>query len=253
MSVAVVTGGGKGIGLAIVDRLAREGWHVVAAGRDEQALQHAAGKLASEGLGVEPVRCDVTDEASVAALFEQVGSSWGTPDLLVNNAGIPGTTVPTPQLTRADWDQVLAVNLTGPMLCCRAVLPGMLTRGSGHIVNVGSMTGKRPLTYRVAYAASKLGLVGFTRSLAEEVGQGGVRVNAISPGAVSGERIERVVEAQATSRGITLERARDEFTAGAPLRRFVEPNEVAEAVVALHGMTGVTGVDLNVTAGLVMY
>ncbi len=253
MSCAVVTGGAKGIGFAIAERLAEDGWTVVAAGRDEKALADAASVLQSRRLEIDVAPCDVTDEESVARLFELCVARYGWPDLLVNNAGIPGATVPTVELRRQDWDDVLAVNLTGPMLCCRAVLPGMLERGSGHIVNIGSITGKRPLTQRVAYASSKLGLVGLTRSLAEEVGPAGIRVNAVSPGPVFGERIERVLKGQARARGVTVEEARADFTSGSPLRRFVEAREVADAVVALHALTGVTGMDLNVAAGLVMY
>lgn len=253
VNVAVVTGGSKGIGAAVVERLARDGWRVVSAGRDEPALAAGVEALVAEGHEATAVRCDVTDEASVAELASRCAERYGWPDLLVNNAGIPGATVATAALDRADWDRVLAVNLTGPMLCARAVLPAMTERGSGHIVNVASITGKRPLGHRAAYAASKLGLVGFTRSLAEEVGPAGVRVNAISPGPVTGDRIEGVLRGQAAARGITVEQARVEFTAPAPLRRFVSPGEVADAVVALHDLTGVTGMDLNVAAGLVMY
>jgi NAD(P)-dependent dehydrogenase (short-subunit alcohol dehydrogenase family) len=253
VNVAVVTGGAKGIGRAIVHRLATDGWRVVAAGRDREALEAVVDEMTSEGHEVTAVRCDVTDDQSVADLMSACARLYGWPDLLVNNAGIPGATVATTALELSDWNQVLAVNLTGAMLCCRAVLPGMLERGSGHIVNISSITGKRPLSYRVAHAASKLGLIGLTRSLAEEVGPAGVRVNAISPGPVYGERIERVLEGQAAARNVPIEQARADFTSSAPLRRFVEAMEVADAVLALHGLTGVTGVDLNVAAGLVMY
>lgn len=253
VNVAIVTGGSKGIGRAIVERLARDGWLVVAAGRDRAALDAVAGGLTDEGRDVVAVPCDVTDDHSVTGLVAACDEVYGWPDLLVNNAGIPGATVATTALERSDWDQVLAVNLTGALLCCQAVLPGMLERGSGHIVNVSSITGKRPLSYRVAYAASKLGLIGLTRSLAEEVGPAGIRVNAISPGPVYGDRIERVLEGQAEARNVSIQQARADFTSSAPLRRFVEAAEVADAVVALHALTGVTGVDLNVAAGLVMY
>lgn len=253
INVAIVTGASKGIGRAILERLARDGWRVVAAARDREALGAVASGLTSKGFDVTAVPCDVTDERSVEDAIALCKRVYGWPDLLVNNAGIPGATVATTALERSDWDEVLAVNLTGAMICCRAVLPGMLDRGSGHIVNIGSITGKRPLAYRVAYAASKLGLIGLTRSLAEEVGPEGVRVNAISPGPVFGDRIERVLQGQAEARNVSVEQARADFTSAAPLRRFVEAEEVADAVVALHALTGVTGADLNVAAGLVMY
>lgn len=253
VNVAIVTGGSKGIGRAILERLAGDGWQVVATARDREALDAVARDLTTMGHDVTAITCDVTDETSVEEVIAACERVYGWPDLLVNNAGIPGATVATTALERSDWEEVLAVNLTGAMICCRAVLPGMLERGSGHIVNIGSITGKRPLAYRVAYAASKLGLIGLTRSLAEEVGPAGVRVNAISPGPVFGDRIERVIQGQAEARKVSVEQARADFTSGAPLRRFVEAKEVADAVVALHALTGVTGADLNVAAGLVMY
>lgn len=253
MSVAVVTGGSKGIGLAITTRLAQDGWDVVMAGRDRSALGQAAEDLTAKGGSVSWAHCDVSDEDSVAALVGTATERYGCPDLLVNNAGIPGSTVPTVELTRSEWDQVLAVNLTGAMLCARAVLPAMIERQHGHIVNIASITGKRPLRNRAAYAASKLGLVGLTRTLADEVGPYGVRVNAISPGVVAGDRIERVLEGQARARHMTVEQVREDFTASTPMGRLVTPDEIADAVVALHQLSAVTGVDLNVAAGLVMY
>lgn len=253
MGVAVVTGGSRGIGAAIGRRLARDGWHVTLAGRDERALATQVEALAGEPGDVSWTHCDVTDESSVDRLVREVLEARGCPDLWVNNAGIAGSTVPTTELDRSDWEEVLAVNLTGPMLCCRAVLPGMVARGSGHIVNIGSITGKRPLRHRAAYAASKLGLVGLTRTLADEVGSAGVRVNVVSPGSVAGERIERVFAGQAGALGLSVEEVRAAMTAATPLGRLVEPEEVADAVVTLHALTAVTGVDLNVAGGLVMY
>lgn len=253
MTTAVITGGSRGIGLAIGARLAADGWAVLLAGRDEATLEAATADLAARDLDSAWCYCDVADEASVEALMRTAQDRFGCPDLLVNNAGIPGQTIPTTKLSREEWDEVLAVNLTGPMLCARAVLPAMIERGSGHIVNIASITGKRPLRHRAAYAASKLGLIGLTRTLADEVGGYGVRVNAISPGLVAGERIERVLAGQAEARSMTVEQVRADFTGSTPMGRLVQPEEVADAVVALHALGAVTGVDLNVTAGLVMY
>jgi NAD(P)-dependent dehydrogenase (short-subunit alcohol dehydrogenase family) len=253
VSVAVVTGASQGIGAAIGRRLVVDGWTVVLAARADERLAAVAQELEGGAGAADPFHCDVSDEASVAALVAHADHAHGCPDLWVNNAGISGRTVPTTHLTREEWDEVLAVNLTGPMLCARAVLPAMAARGSGHIVNIASITGKRPVPQRAAYAASKLGLIGLTRALADEVGPTGVRVNAISPGLVAGPRIERVLAGQAEARGVDVERIRAEFVAATPLGRMVTPEEVADAVVALHGLTGVTGVDFNVAAGLVMY
>lgn len=253
MSSAVVTGASRGIGAAIGRRLVADGWTVVFAGRDERSLASVVHDVANEPGVADPRYCDVSDEVSVAALVAYAETTHGCPDLWVNNAGISGRTAPTVDLSRKEWDEVLAVNLTGPMLCARAALPGMIARGSGHIVNVASVTGKRPLPQRAAYAASKLGLIGFTRALADEVGSAGVRVNAISPGLVEGPRIERVLAGQAEARGVEIDRVRADLVAATPMRRMVSAEEVADAVVALHALTGVTGIDLNVAAGLVMY
>lgn len=229
-----------------------DGWTVVFAGRDVQRLTAVTTELQGTRGAAEPYRCDVVDVASIAALVAHTVDTHGCPDLWVNNAGIAGRTVSSVDLARDEWDEVLAVNLTGPMLCAQAVLPGMIDRGSGHILNIASITGKQPLAQRAAYAASKLGLIGLTRSLAAEVGRLGVRVNAISPGLVSGPRIERVLAGQARARGVGIERVRADLVAATPMGRMVTPEEVAEAVVALHSLTAVTGADLNVAAGLAM-
>jgi NAD(P)-dependent dehydrogenase (short-subunit alcohol dehydrogenase family) len=250
---AAVTGAARGLGLVIARKLAIQGWSVVLLGRDDAALSRAASTIEGDGGVVGWARCDVTDEASVQTGMERATGQFGSLDLLVNNAGIPGPTVPTWQLARSDWDEVLAVQLTGPMLCCKAVLPGMIERRSGHIVNVSSIAGKRPLKNRAAFAASKLGLVGLTRTLAEEVGEFGIRVNSISPGLVEGDRLDRQLTLMARARNDAVEIIRDEFRSSTPLRRTVTPDEVADAVLALDAMTAVTGVDLNVAAGLVMY
>jgi NAD(P)-dependent dehydrogenase (short-subunit alcohol dehydrogenase family) len=175
--------------------------------------------------------------------------------VLVNNSGIAGPMSVLWEIEPEEWDETIQVNLTGTFLCCRAFLPGMTSRGSGSIVVIGSVTGKRPLHGRTPYAASKLALVGLVRTLAWEVGEYGIRVNLISPGAVAGERIERVIEGQAKTKGVTIEDAREELAAGSPLKRFVDPEHVAEAVVFLASDAGssVTGEDLNVSAGLAMY
>jgi NAD(P)-dependent dehydrogenase (short-subunit alcohol dehydrogenase family) len=140
-------------------------------------------------------------------------------------------------------------------LCARAFLPAMLERGSGSIVVIGSMTGKRPLWGRTPYAASKLALVGLVRTLALETAPSGVRVNPVSPGPVEGERMAWAFRAQAEGRGISVEEARSEMVAQIPIGRLIEPREVADAVVALTlgTLSAVTGADLNVSGGMVMY
>lgn len=253
--VAVVTGAGRGIGREIALTFAREGAHVALASRDKAALQ---GTLALvEGLGREGLAAvtDVSDTASVDASARKVLDRFGRVDVLVNNSGVGGPSAALWETDPADWEATFAVNVTGTFLCCRAFLPSMIERRSGAVVIIGSMTGKRPLWGRSPYAASKLALVGLTRTLALETGPHGVRVNLISPGAVEGERIEWVMRKQAEGRGISVEEVRAELAGGSPLNRLVAAGDVAEAAVFLASdrARSITGEDLNVSAGLVTY
>lgn len=253
--VAVVTGAGRGIGRAIALAFAGAGGDVVLAGRDLATLEATREIAAAAGASAHCVRTDVTAEEDVAALASATLERFGSVDTVVANSGVGGPSGPLWELDRSGWDETFAVNVTGVFLTARAFLPAMLERGSGSIVVVGSMTGKRPLWGRTPYAASKLALVGLVRTLALETARHGVRVNLVSPGPVEGERMDWVFRAQAAGRGITPEEARAEMVAQLPIGRLVEPGEVADAVVALASgaLFAVTGVDLNVSGGMVMY
>jgi len=254
-STAVVTGGAKGLGREIVAALLAAGYRTVLSGRDKDALAATAAALDPGGERTLAVPCDIRDEAAVTDLAAAALDRFGQIDVLVNNSGIAGPTAPLWE-TRADlWREVVETNVVGTFLCCQAVLPEMIRRGSGSIVTVGSMTGKRPLHGRTGYAASKTALIGLTRTLAAEAGPYGVRVNLVSPGPLDGDRIRRVFAAQAESRGITAAQAEAEMVADSPLGRLVPPADVASAVVFLagHASASVTGEDLNVSAGIVTY
>ena len=253
--VAVVTGAGRGIGRVIALGLAEEGAQVVLAGRSVDALEQTA-KLAEDS-GREPlvVGTDITRRDEVDALARATMHAFGRVDVLVNNSGVGGPSAPLWEVDPADWEATMAVNVTGTYLCCRAFLPAMVARRSGSVVIIGSMTGKRPLVGRTAYAASKMALVGLARTLAAEAGPYGVRVNVVSPGPVEGERIEWVIQRQAEALGVTVEEARARFTEASPLGRLVAPEDVAAATVFLASdrSASITGEDLNVSAGVVMY
>lgn len=253
--VAVVTGAGRGIGREIALTLAREGADVALAARNEAALEQT--RTLVKGLGREALVSvtDVSEAASVDASARRILEHFGRVDLLVNNSGVGGPSAALWETDPADWESTFAVNVTGTFLCCRAFLPSMIERRSGSVVTIGSMTGKRPLWGRTPYAASKTALVGLTRTLAMETGPYGVRVNLISPGAVEGERIEWMMRKQAEGRGIRVEEVRAELAQGSPLDRLVEASEVAATVVFLasDGARSITGEDINVSAGLVMY
>jgi NAD(P)-dependent dehydrogenase (short-subunit alcohol dehydrogenase family) len=252
---AVVTGGARGLGLAIARALKTSGANVVIAGRDRDALVSAASILSPSGEGVLTVVCDIQDHRALQRLADTALDAFGQIDLLVANSGVAGPTAPLWETDLKSWREAIDVNVVGAFLSARAVLPAMVRRGSGSIVFIGSMTGKRPLYGRTSYAASKAALIGLTRTLAVEAGPHGVRVNLVSPGPVAGDRIERVLAAQASALGTSIDAARAEMLTGAALARFVAPEDVARAVVFLAGeqASGITGEDLNVSAGLVTY
>lgn len=225
------------------------------AGRSEEQLSETCDMIIRRA-GTAQVMCtDITDERQVDSLAAAAVQAYGGVDTLVCNSGVGGPSAPLWELSRPDWESTFDVNVTGTFLCCRAFAPLMVRRGSGSIVLIGSMTGKRPLVGRTPYAASKSALIGLVRSLAHELGPHGARANLISPGAVAGDRMEWVVERQAESQEISVPQARAQFTGGSAVGRFVEPGEVAAAAVFLSSdaAASVTGEDLNVSGGLTMY
>ena len=205
--VVVVTGGTRGIGRAVVDRFAAAGDQVVALGRDA---------------------CDVTDEAAVAETFERIGPV----DVLVNNAGVAGS-APLARTTLDDWRAQMDVNATGAFLCTRAVLPGMLERGSGRVVTVASTAGRAGARYTAAYTASKHAAVGLMRAVAAEVAGTGVTANAVCPAFVRTDMTRRSVERIVASTGRDEAAAEAALADAAPLGRLLEPEEVAFAVAFL--------------------
>jgi NAD(P)-dependent dehydrogenase (short-subunit alcohol dehydrogenase family) len=183
-TAALVTGAGRGIGRAIALAYAREGADVAVADRDGAGLDGLAAEIRGVGRKAVAVRGDVSDEADVARLVAGATAALGRVDVLVNNAGtivLPGAILET---TLAAWEAMMGTNARGVFLCTRAVLPGMIARRRGHIVNIASSAGLRPLAERAAYCASKHAVVGFTRAVALDMRPHGIAVNAIAPGAV---------------------------------------------------------------------
>lgn len=262
---ALVTGGGRGIGQAICLSLAGRGANVVVADLDEAEMADTASQIEAmdsttdgDGAGedVLTVRTDVTDPADVEGVVEATIDQFGSIEILVNNAGIAGPTKPCEAVAIEEWDETLAVNLRGPFLVCRAVLPHMKAQEYGRIVNVASMSGKRPLLNRTPYVASKMGLIGLTRTLALEGGPHDVNVNAVCPGPVEGPRLSDVIreQAQATGRSVEEERAVS-FEGPTARGELVQREDVAELVAFLSSdaATRITGQDVNVSSGMVMY
>ncbi len=253
--VVIVTGAGRGLGRAIALRCGQEGAHLVLAGRTVAELEQVATELREFGARAVVVAADVRDVESTEAMAARAVAEFGGVDVLVANSGIAGPTAPLWEVDPADWEETFAVNVRGVFLACRAVLPDMVQRGSGSIVVVGSMSGKRPLANRTPYASSKMALVGLTRTLAAETGPFGVRVNLVSPGPVNGPLLENVLREQARLSGRTVEDVRVDFSRDSPLRRLVEPEQVAATVVFLASdeAAAITGDDLNVNTGIAMY
>jgi NAD(P)-dependent dehydrogenase (short-subunit alcohol dehydrogenase family) len=253
--VAAVTGAGTGIGREIALRLAAEGADVVLTGRSTGAMEEVAEKVRAAGRRALPVAMDLREPASIEAAAAAAEAEFGRVDVLVNNSGVGGPSAPLWEMPLDEWEDTFRVNVTGTMLACKAFLPGMIARRSGSVVVIGSVTGKRPLVNRTPYAASKTALIGLVRTLAWELGTHGVRVNLVSPGGVEGPRIDWVLEQQAASRGITVDEARAEFAGGAALQRLTRAEDVANTVAFLASprAAAITGEDVNVAAGLVMY
>ncbi|WP_341956181.1 SDR family oxidoreductase [Microbacterium sp. LWH13-1.2] len=243
---AVVTGGGSGLGAAIARALHAAGAQVVVVGRDAEKLDRVVAELGSRARAL---TCDVADAASVDALHEQlVGTEVS---ILVNNAGVPGPVAALTDIDAADWDEVFAVNVRGTFLLCKALLPGMVERGDGDVINVASVSGKRPLAHRTPYCASKMAVIGLTSTLAFEVGPAGVRVNSLSPGPVQGPRMERNFRLEAERSGTSIDDAEQAFVSRAALGRMVTEQEVGAAVIAMLAMPGMCGADIDLSAGMV--
>jgi NAD(P)-dependent dehydrogenase (short-subunit alcohol dehydrogenase family) len=254
-ATAVVTGAGRGIGAAIAKGLAGAGAHVVLTGRRIETLEVVCVAIRDAGGSADCWEGDVTDPTHLDALMAKAAGDRGRFEILVNNAGVAGPTAPLSEITLEEWNETVAVNLTGVFLSCRAALPYLKHAQHGKIVNIGSVTGKQPLINRTPYAAAKLGVVGLTRTLAHEVGPYGISVNVISPWLVEGARLEAVFASMSRERGLTPDELRNEMTEGTAFKRTVSEEDIVETVLFLcsSAANNLTGQDINVAAGAVMY
>jgi NAD(P)-dependent dehydrogenase (short-subunit alcohol dehydrogenase family) len=246
---ALVTGAGGGLGRAIALALAGAGARVICVGRTAATLAQTLSLLPAGAPEGRPVTADVSRGESVASLAEAVAGD--DVSILINNAGVPGPVKPLADIAPAEWDEVFDVNVRGTYLMCRAFIPPMTARGGGDIINLASVSGKRPLIHRTPYVASKLAIIGLTRTLAFECGPLGINVNSLSPGPVRGPRMARNFALEAQQSGITVAQAEREFVSRAALNRLVEPDEVAAAVIAMLHMPGLCGADIDLSAGMV--
>ena len=254
--IALITGGGRGIGKAIGAAFAAEGAQVILSARSVEQVKQAADEIGKKfSTKVLPLVCDVSEVASVEWLFKAVNEHFGRgPDIMVNNAGIAESA----PITKTDdelWHRHLAVNLSGTFYCTRGALPQMIERGWGRIINIASIAGKTGAPYVSAYSASKHGVLGLTRSVALEVATKGITVNAICPGYVDTEMTTRGVENITKKTRLTADEAMESIRKMSPQNRIIEPEEVAALALLLASDDGrgINGQAINVDGGTVMF
>jgi len=251
--IALVTGAAKGMAHEICLTLAREGANLALAARERGPLEALAREIETLGRRALAQPTDVSDEASVQAhVARTLATFGGRIDILVNAAGVTGP-VETPvwQIKAEDWDHVLAVNLKGTFLPTKHVLPTMIAQRYGKIVNISGTSGLRGYKHRAAYSSSKWALRGFTRTVALEVGPHNVNVNAVHPGIVDGDRMDRLCRDKARARGWTEAQVRDEYVQEMALRRVTTADDVARAVLFLasDASRNMTGQSVTVDGG----
>ncbi|RWP87267.1 MAG: SDR family oxidoreductase [Mesorhizobium sp.] len=243
---ALVTGGGSGVGRAIALALAAAGIDVTICGRREAELAEVAG----ENDRIFGIAADVTDEAAMASLYERAQAARGPFDIVVANAGMAGS-APAHKTALSDWQRTLDVNLTGAFLTVKPALAGMAVRKTGRIVFIASTAGLKGYAYVAPYVAAKHGVVGLMRALAAETAKSGVTVNAVCPGFVETEMLEESIQRIIEKTGRSVEQARSSLASTNPQGRFIQPDEVAAAVLWLCGdaAQSITGQAISISGG----
>ena len=245
--IAIITGGGSGIGEATAHIFADAGASVVVAGRRLEQLQKVATKI-----GGHAIQCDVSLQSDVVAMFEKARAINGRVDVLVNNAGGPGPIASVADVNMQDWVECMNINLIGAMYCLQEAAKIMSAQKSGSIINMSSLMGIQGYPMRSAYVASKFALIGITETMARELGPVGVRVNALMPGAVSGENMNRILARRAEAEGRPVDEIeRENYTDVAALKRWVSPEEVGRAALyyACDLSSAITGDKMKVDCG----
>ena len=243
----MVTGAARGSGRAIARRFSADGYAIAATGRRAALLSDLAQEMSASGAEIFPVACDVTDRAAVTRSVAQIEQRLGPIDVLVNNAG-ESASAPFVSMDDDLWDRMLAVNLTGTYNCMRAVLPAMMDRRRGRIINIASVAAKIGFAYTAAYVASKHGVLGLTRAVALETASRGVTVNAICPGWMNTDMTTRAIERIVEKTGRSADDARQTLERMNPQGRLIEPEEVAAiaAFLASPEAAGINGQDLTI-------
>ena len=249
--VAIITGASKGIGRVMSRLFAKEGAAVVCAARSGALVQETAALITKDGGKAIAFTGDAAKEADVKAMVAAGVKAFGKIDTLVNNAGDGGPTKPVQDYTAEDWFYTINSCLTSSYMCTRFAVPEMLKAGGGAIVNISSTAGRRGLAYRIGYCSAKAGQVGMTYGLALELAPHNIRVNAIAPGAVAGDRIDRVIAGQAQVKGVPVEEERQRFVERSPLKRMSTAEDIASLAVYLcsDAAKNLSGQCIAVTAG----
>lgn len=245
--LAIVTGGGSGIGEATAQVFAEAGAAVVVTGRRLEPLQRVAANI-----GGHAIACDVSDQAQVKSMFAQALEITGKVDVLLNNAGGPGPIAPVAEVDMKAWVGCMDINLVGAMYCLQEAAKIMGEQRSGSIINMSSLMGIQGYPMRSAYVASKFALIGITETMARELGPLNVRVNALMPGAVSGENMDRILKRRSEAEGRPAEDIeRENYTDVAALKRWVGPEEVGRAALyyASDLSSAITGDKMKVDCG----
>jgi NAD(P)-dependent dehydrogenase (short-subunit alcohol dehydrogenase family) len=248
----IVTGSSEGVGQTIAIEFAKEGANLLLVSRSKP--DETMRLIEAQGRPVHHVLCDIAREDQVVAMGKHAGEIFdGRVDILINNAGFNGKANLVQDMKLEDWEYTLRVNLTGTMLVSRAIVPYMIQRRSGKIVNMSSNVGRRGLPYRCDYVCSKWALLGFTQTLALELVGHNIRVNAVCPGPIEGKRIEQLVEMHAKVEGKDFDAMHRDWE-NVPMKRFAKPEEVSAVIQFLCSdeSSAMTGQALNVTCGFIM-
>jgi NAD(P)-dependent dehydrogenase (short-subunit alcohol dehydrogenase family) len=249
--IAIITGASKGIGRVMAQLFAREGAKVVCAARSEHLVNETVALIQSAGGQAIAVVGDAGREEGAQAIVEAGRQAFGGVDTLVNNACDGGPTKPIQDYPLTDWLDTVNSCLTSAYLCSRFTVPAMIAAGRGAIVNISSMAGRRGLPYRVGYCSAKAGQIGMTYGLALELGRHNITVNAIAPGAVAGDRIDRMIKGQADVRGVDVDRMRQAYLDRSPLRRMSTAEDISflAAFLCSEHARSISGQCIPVTAG----
>ncbi|MGI6576291.1 MAG: SDR family NAD(P)-dependent oxidoreductase [bacterium] len=249
--VALITGGGRGLGRVIALTFAKAGADLVLISRSQEALEFVAAEAEKLGRKVLFQAGHATEEETVKKLVNNAIDKFGKIDVLVNNVGIAGPIAPITDISLAGWEETIAINLTSYFLFCKYVIPIMKKQQSGSIINISSLAGLKGHINRTPYCASKWAILGMNRAIAMEVGPDNIRSNVVCPGAVAGERFTGILHQRAKDHGVTFDEMVKITSKDTPLRRLIDPEEIAATVLFLasDAASGISGEEILVSGG----